>query len=97
MFCMIFDKKCFTIYVLLTKAGLTKIVHLLSRNPGFASKVGRLWFFFILVKVSFVPRALPLFDISLVVRKKTLIRNYNIVIRLWLINATRGYDLTSEP
>ena len=32
--------------------------------------------FFILVKVILVPRTLPLFDISLVMRKRTFIRDY---------------------
>ena len=51
-----------------------KIVRFPSHDPGFASRVGRSGiFFFILVKVSLVLRALPLFDIRLVVRKRTFI------------------------
>ena len=42
------------------------------------------------MKVSLVPRALMLFDRNLVTGKR------KIVITLWLINATRRYDLTSE-
>ena len=40
--------------------------------PGFANRVSRSGFFFILMKVSFVPRALQLFDINLVAAKKPL-------------------------
>ena len=47
------------------KAGLKKL--LLSPGPGFASRVGRLGFFLILVNVSLAPGALFLFDTSLVV------------------------------
>ena len=37
--------------------------------PGRANRVGRSGLFFILAKVSLVPRALPLFDTSLVAEK----------------------------
>ena len=47
------------------------MVCLPSPDPGFASWVGRSGFFFVLVKVSFVPRVFPLFNITLVVQKKT--------------------------
>ena len=57
-------------------------------------------FFFILMKVSFVPRALPLFDISLVAEKKNPLSETIVIINsdIVLINhAMRGYDLTSVP
>ena len=56
------------------KAGLKKL--LLSPGPGFASRVGRLGFFLILVNVSLAPGALFLFDTSLVVGKRTFIHDY---------------------
>lgn len=54
-----------------------KNVRLPSLDPEFASRVGLSGFFFIiiiiiLVKVCLVPRALPLFDISLVAGKRTI-------------------------
>ena len=48
------------------------IVSLLLSVPGFASRVGWSGFLFILMMVSFVSRALSLFDISLVAEKKPL-------------------------
>ena len=47
-----------------------------SPKPGFASRIGRSGFFFILVKVSLVPRVLPLFYISFVAGKRTFICDY---------------------
>ena len=70
------------------------------RHPTLGLRVGSVGRnFFILLKVSLDPRALPLFDISLVAGKRTFIRDhhYNIQIRLWVINTTREYDVTSEP
>ena len=53
-----------------------KIVRLSQPDPGFARRVGWVGFFFILVKVSLVPRALPSFDITLVKGKRTLFHDY---------------------
>ena len=36
-------------------------------------------FYFFLVKISLVPRALPLFDISLIAGKRTLNRDYRVI------------------
>ena len=43
-------------------------------NSEFASRIGRLGFFVYLVKVSHIPRALLLFDKSLVVEKKLFLQ-----------------------
>ena len=64
-----------TLEKLKLKLGWTwKIIRFPSSDPGFASRVGRSGFFFILAKVSLVPRSLPLFLIyrKLGHRKKDL-------------------------
>ena len=57
------------------EAGLKKL--LVCCHPTLGLRVGSVgWDFFTLEKVSFVSRALPLFDISLVAEKKPFMRDY---------------------
>ena len=70
-----------------------------SPNPEFASRVGQSGFFFISMKVSFVPKDLPLFDISLVTEKNPL-STTNVIINSdkALVNqCNEAIHLTSEP
>ena len=57
-----------------------KIYRLPSPDPGFASRVGRSGFSFILVKVSLISRTFLLFDISLAAGKRIFICNYRFNI-----------------
>ena len=65
-------------------------------RPWVCVKGGSARIFSILVEVSLFPRALLLFDISLVAGKNALFATI-VVISLCLINATRRYNLTSKP
>ena len=65
-------------------------------RPWVCEKGGSVRIFPILVEVSLFPRALLLFDISLVAGKNALFATI-VVISLCLINATRRYNLTSKP
>ena len=69
-------------------------------DPGFANRVGRWTFFFILVKVSLVSRGSPLFDISLVAGKRNLFPAAIVITdseKAQLNQRNEGYDLTNEP